>query len=269
MGRPACRQGPETNSECAFVGLGRSGLRRIATIDIRDHDRATAPFGRDCSRSNLPIAANRSQPGTPPPPSSRRHPRDAIPRVIPLAAAGRRQRPVAESDSTPAHPVSPRRVRPGPRPSAGPAAPTVERAGRQGRDQPDRGHQRARGRDQLVEGQSRIIQTRRELSRIVIANPPVADIELAQRPAGLAPLEYPGEDVRHDQLDPLGRDRPAGLVPGPGHDRHQGPGVADSSGVPRGRGQGPPGGTADHPGWASPRLQDDGGRPPGRLDDRH
>ena len=30
----------------------------------------------------------------------------------------------------------------------------------------------------LVEGQSRIIQTRRELSRIVIANPQVADIEL-------------------------------------------------------------------------------------------
>ena len=54
-------------------------------------------------------------------------------------------------------------------------------------------------------------------------------------------LNIYGQDVRNDEPDDLGSDQPAGLVPGPGLARYQGPRVADSPGVSRGRDQGPPG----------------------------
>ena len=82
-------------------------------------------------------------------------------------------------------------------------------------------------------------------------------------------LNLYGRYVRHDQLDDLGPDRPARLVPGPGLDRHEGPGGADPAGVPRCRDQGPPGRASDHPGRTGSRLEDDGGHPPARHDDVH
>ena len=85
----------------------------------------------------------------------------------------------------------------------------------------------------VVEGQFRTIQTRRDLTRYPDRRPVGRRRRAAQRPARIAPPEYPGEDVRHDQLDSLGPDRPSGLVPGAGHDRYQGPGSTDSSGLSR------------------------------------
>ena len=55
-------------------------------------------------------------------------------------------------------------------------------------------------------GQSQIIQSRRVLTRVAIANPQIADIELLNDQPNSRLLNLYGQIVRHDQLDHLGRD---------------------------------------------------------------
>ena len=122
--------------------------------------------------ANVPRTEGPGQPGPPRPPT------ESIPRVIPLD-------PMPGAAALPAEPPRPRVIR-FPVDSAGlvpvsPTGPVTRRSDPQVAgdvanlietvNEPE-------AEITLVEGQSRIIQTRRVLSRIVIANPLVADIEL-------------------------------------------------------------------------------------------
>ena len=111
----------------------------------------------------------------------------------------------------------------------------------------------------LVEGQTKIIQTRRELTRIVISNPLVADVELFTDQPSSRLLNLYGKSFGTTSLTMWDQtNRPVSFLVRV-IARHRGPDIADSAGVPGGRGQGPPGGPADHSGRPGARLEDDGG----------
>ena len=56
----------------------------------------------------------------------------------------------------------------------------------------------------LVAGECKVIQTKRTLTRLVISNPLVADVELLTDQPEVAAPERHGEVVWHDQSDPVG-----------------------------------------------------------------
>jgi pilus assembly protein CpaC len=125
-----------------------------------------------------PAKAPRIQgPGTPPPPAPQ-PPADPIPRVIPLGPRSDAAGPAVE-------PPRPRVIH-FPRDSGGlvperPTAPTIQRPDREIAEDIHNlieTFSEPEAEISLIEGQSRIVQTRRVLSRIVIADPLVADIEL-------------------------------------------------------------------------------------------
>jgi pilus assembly protein CpaC len=119
-----------------------------------------------------------SQPGTPPPPVPAPPPGGAIPRIIPLDA-------VPGRSSGPVQPPRPRIIQ-FPRDASGlaperPPGPPPRRPDQQVLSDVNNLIETVNEPEaeiSLVEGQSRIIQTRRELSRIAIANPQIADIQL-------------------------------------------------------------------------------------------
>ena len=118
------------------------------------------------------------QPGPPPPPVPVPPSAGAIPRVIPLD-------PVPRGTGAPAEPPRPRVIQL-PRDASGlvperPPGPTPRRPDQQVIGDVNNLIEMVNEPEaeiSLVEGQSRIIQTRRVLSRIAIANPQIADIEL-------------------------------------------------------------------------------------------
>ena len=131
-------------------------------------------------------------------------PRTPLPRVIPLAVTGRRQRPVTESDSTQSNPIPPRRVGFGPRPSAGAATEKVERTSCQRREQPDRVRQGAGSRAQHQNGP---IPDHPEPARAHARRhrqPADRRHRAARRPAEFTVAESLWPIVRHHELDHLG-----------------------------------------------------------------
>ena len=93
----------------------------------------------------------------------------------------------------------------------------------------------------LVEGQTKVIQSRRELTRIVVSNPLIADVELLNDQPNSTAGQSLWKVVRHDEPHHVGPDQPAGFFPGASHPRHQGPELADQPGLSWRGCEGPPG----------------------------
>ncbi len=75
----------------------------------------------------------------------------------------------------------------------------------------------------LIEGQTKVIETRRELTRIVVSNPLVADVELLNDQPNSRLLNLYGKAIRHDQPDPMGSGQPARYIPRTRLAGYQGP----------------------------------------------
>ena len=116
----------------------------------------------------------------------------------------------------------------------------------------------------LVEGQTKIIQSRRELTRIVIANPLIADVELLTDQPGSRLLNLYGKSFGTTSLTMWDQtNRPVSFLVRVSLDTKDLESRIRQA-FPGRRRQGPPGGPADHPGWPGTRLENDVGHHPAR-----
>ena len=208
----------------------------------RRAERSRSPGPRSSLRPTSSRASLQPPIPNPPPGSGGQSAGNPVPRVIPLEPLpgddGRRCAPPA----APRHRVPDRRDRHGSR--------TVRRS-REAPDQTRRSPSdlsnmietvhRPEAEISLVEGQTKVIQTRRELTRIVISNPLVADVELLTDQPSSRLVNLYGKTFGTTSLTMWDQtNRPVSFLVRV-ITRHQGPELADSPGISRCRREGPPG----------------------------
>ena len=109
----------------------------------------------------------------------------------------------------------------------------------------------------IVAGQSRIVQTKKTLTQVVMANPTIADVELlANRPEGHV-LNVSGKSYGDTTMTLWDEDnQPVSFLIRVSMDTKDLE-VTNQPGFPWSAGQGPPGGLAAHPRRPGARFQDD------------
>ena len=180
-------------------------------------------------------AANAPQPPIPNPPldPSPRAPADSVPRVIPLE-------PLPGGNDPPVPPPKPRVIQFTPDASGMlPDRPPLVAEPRTNKEvAADMSNMIETVREpeaeiSLIEGQTKVIETRRELTRIVVSNPLVADVELLNDQPNSRLLNLYGKAIGTTSLTLWDQGNRPVYIPGARLAGYQGPCLADSPGLSR------------------------------------